>query len=374
MNGDVWELLGAGYRLVDGEIQVIADNDAAVTGADLSATSALWQAVDGTGALVAPGTAGTMKFNASNADGSGVAILDNVVTNQSDGTTYTSNTFESTTVDGINVLAAPDRLKQLGIFPADAGLGGDGLWMRNLGKRFPMRGGNWYTSGTAGIFAVNLFYPRSFAYTGIGFRPAFIGNSSVWKNEVLYSNDLTNSTWLQSGTLTPTLVSGLDATHSATKITDDNAVNDEYIHQEVVLTAPLSPMVVRIFIKKQTSATANCQLYFSFQSGGLTEVNSISVNAQAGTIIKDGDDTGTLAHKIIESVYDADSWEILISATPGDAANTTYSVVIDPAWYNLDTIVGDATNTGSVTVGNVELYQNVTIAYIEGTDPVFTTS
>ena len=124
-------------------------NDAAVTGADLSATSALWQAVDGTGALVAPGTAGTMKFNASNADGSGVAILDNVVVNQSDGTTYTVGNFESTAVDGVNVLAAPDRLKQLGIFPSDTNLGGDIFYCRNLGERVPLRGGRWDDGGSA---------------------------------------------------------------------------------------------------------------------------------------------------------------------------------------------------------------------------------
>ena len=174
MNGNVWEMLGAGYRLVDGEIQVVADNDAAVTGADLSATSALWQAVDGTGALVAPGTAGTMKFNASNADGSGVAVLDNIITNSSDGITYTYNTFESVGVDGINVLAAPDRLKQLGIFPADAGLGGDGMWMRNLGERMPTRGGFWFNADIAGIFTANLTLLRLDTNTNRGFRPAFI--------------------------------------------------------------------------------------------------------------------------------------------------------------------------------------------------------
>ena len=172
-NGLVWEMAGAGYRLLDGEIQVIADNDAAVTGADLSATSPLWQAIDGSGGLVAPGTAGSLKYNASNADGSGVAILDNVVTNQSDGTTYTYNTFESTGVDGINVLAAPELLKQLGIFPADVGLGGDGMWGRNLGERFPFRGGSRGDGGAAGVFAVSLNTPRAYAGTGIGFRPAF---------------------------------------------------------------------------------------------------------------------------------------------------------------------------------------------------------
>ena len=214
----------------------------------------------------------------------------------------------------------------------------------------------------------------SLGYSTVYFADAAGSPVLVLTNKIVWSNDLTNSKWQQVRTPTPTLVSGLDATHSATRITDNNVVKDEYIYQSVALTAPLPPMLARIFIEKQTSATANCQVIIEPEIGGATEHNTISINVQAGMIIKDRDDTGTLAYKIIESAYNSDFWEILISTTPGDATNTACKIVIDPAWYDLDTIVGDATNTGFATVGNVELYLNATIADIEGTDPVFTTS
>ncbi|HFS1370814.1 TPA: hypothetical protein ACHWOA_004784 [Klebsiella pneumoniae] len=50
-----------GVRFVDGEIQVVANNDAAQTGYDLSLTSLNWKAINGqTGALVAPTGTGTI--------------------------------------------------------------------------------------------------------------------------------------------------------------------------------------------------------------------------------------------------------------------------------------------------------------------------
>jgi hypothetical protein len=61
-------------RLINGEIQVIADNNAALHTIDMSATSAQWKAIDAvTGNLVTPDgngtTAGTVKFaNSGTAD------------------------------------------------------------------------------------------------------------------------------------------------------------------------------------------------------------------------------------------------------------------------------------------------------------------
>ena len=57
-------------RMVNGEIQVIENNNAAKLTIDLSATSAQWKAIDGaTGDLVTPlgggATPGTVKFAAS---------------------------------------------------------------------------------------------------------------------------------------------------------------------------------------------------------------------------------------------------------------------------------------------------------------------
>jgi len=61
INGNVWEW-SPGMRIVDAEIQIIPDNDAVLSGADLSANGP-WQAIDvATGNLVAPGSAGTVKY------------------------------------------------------------------------------------------------------------------------------------------------------------------------------------------------------------------------------------------------------------------------------------------------------------------------
>lgn len=68
--GNVNKWLG-GFRLYNGELQVIADNNAAITGTDQSANSAAWKAILPDGSLVAPGTAGTLKFDYSGTPAAG---------------------------------------------------------------------------------------------------------------------------------------------------------------------------------------------------------------------------------------------------------------------------------------------------------------
>ena len=62
--GNVYEWV-RGLRLVNGEIQIIPDNNAAETEADHSAGSPLWKAILQNGNLVNPGTANTLKYDAS---------------------------------------------------------------------------------------------------------------------------------------------------------------------------------------------------------------------------------------------------------------------------------------------------------------------
>ena len=167
LNGNVWEW-SPGMRIVDGEIQIIENNDAALTATDLSATSAAWKAVDGaTGTLVAPGTAGTVKYASAN---SGTA----------DYTLYraSGSSFEgmvNTTGAAPVSAAAIAKLKALGLFPvAPSGLGGDGFWIDVTGERLPIRGGYWSDAASGGVFALNLTVARSYADSGIGARPAFV--------------------------------------------------------------------------------------------------------------------------------------------------------------------------------------------------------
>ena len=167
LNGNTWEW-SPGMRIVDGEIQVIPDNDAAQLTIDLSATSSLWQAIDGaTGALVAPGSAGTVKYVAAS---SGTADYTLYCASGSD---Y-SGMQNSTGVNPVSE-AALQQLKALGLFPIAAqGLSGDNFYINTTGERLPCRGGGWNNASGAGVYASGLSYARSISDAAVGARPAFV--------------------------------------------------------------------------------------------------------------------------------------------------------------------------------------------------------
>ncbi len=186
LNGNVWEW-AAGLRLVDGEIQIIPNNDAALSTTDMSASSTAWKAIMPDGTLVAPGTAGTLKYdslapmtNDGTTQDKGAFILRTALQNAPDPTwnwgnnyyDYNSMLFEQITADtGVSV---PDILKQLKIFPISSNHGGDRWWIRNYGERLAYVGGHWGLGSTAGVFAVFLGGSRSRAGSYLGFRPALI--------------------------------------------------------------------------------------------------------------------------------------------------------------------------------------------------------
>lgn len=170
LNGNVWEW-NSGLRIVDGEIQIIPNNDAALN-PDMSATSTVWKAIMPDGTLVDPGTAGTLKYDASNVDRSGDGILNDVVNNQSDGSTYVNSIFEDTTADAS--ISVPNIMKQLALFPIDADHANDRFYFRNIDERLPVRGGAWGDSSYAGVCALHLNNTRSNSHNSIGFRSAFV--------------------------------------------------------------------------------------------------------------------------------------------------------------------------------------------------------
>lgn len=174
LNGNVWEWVG-GMRLNNGEIQVLADNNAADNTKDQSSVSAEWKAILQDGSLVAPGTAGTLKYDstaAADVSGDVGDIQVNTSVTVPLATGYAYNTFQATTAKG--GITVPDLLKYLGLYPVDADHGSDALYQRNTGERLPIRGGDWSYSSGAGVFALNLSHPRASTSFSIGFRPAFV--------------------------------------------------------------------------------------------------------------------------------------------------------------------------------------------------------
>lgn len=159
LNGNVWEW-SPGMRIVDAEIQIIADNDAMLAATDLSAAGA-WQAIDAaTGNLVAPGTAGTVKYATS-------GTADGTLVRSSGGA------FSGMVSYGV-AEAALQRLRQLGLMQPGSPIESDGFWVNGTGERLPVRGGGWAYGSRAGVFALGLDLARTYAGSRFGFRPAFV--------------------------------------------------------------------------------------------------------------------------------------------------------------------------------------------------------
>lgn len=169
LNGNVWEWVG-GLRLVDGEIQILENNNAADNTKDQSAASEEWKAIMPDGSLVEPGTEGTLKYDATNVDGSGNIVLATSVVNQTSGDPYATTAFRNLTARDV---AAPALLHQLGLFPKDANYGTGTVYMRNLGERLPRRGGYWAHTSSAGVPSLYLHAPRSSSNNTLGFRLAY---------------------------------------------------------------------------------------------------------------------------------------------------------------------------------------------------------
>lgn len=174
LNGNVYEWQ-AGYRTMDGEIQIIADNNAAVTGTNQLATSTLWKAIMPDGSLVTPGTAGALKWDYVSAAATDAPFrLNTVIENvAADDTPYGQNLFNTLAAkDGVNI---PEIMKKLTLMPVDSGdHGGDRVYMRNRGECLGFRGGRWHIASSAGVFYMYGYLPRSSSYSYIGFRSALI--------------------------------------------------------------------------------------------------------------------------------------------------------------------------------------------------------
>lgn len=176
MNGNVWEWCD-GLRLVNGEVQILKDNDAADPANSKLANSPLWKAIDAaTGELVQPNADGTTE---------GTVKLDYVETKWKYKTTIDSKekqnrscAFHDVSADEAVKDAAKLLLRALAMLPEDGAsgedYGNDSFWANNgEAERCLVRGANWLVGATAGVFYSILYYPRSDAGSSFGFRSAF---------------------------------------------------------------------------------------------------------------------------------------------------------------------------------------------------------
>lgn len=140
-----------GYRIVNGEIQILPDNDAASPTADLSAGSGAWRAIlphaaDDGYELVAPGTSGTLHWNYSG----------NVVRLDTAEPTFDSATrraiFKDLTANSANLPYVPHIVRELGLFPTvGSATPGNYAVAFTRSERMPVRGAAMTAGGYAGL-------------------------------------------------------------------------------------------------------------------------------------------------------------------------------------------------------------------------------
>lgn len=183
LNGNVWEWQG-GIRLVWGELQILANNDAADPDNPQNATSTCWKAINAAdGSLVEP----ECKTTDASAKLSGSTVkLDYVSSVWTYTTTVSSSSdasrscaFGKVTCTAAISDAAKVLLRSLALLPdsdaAEADYEGDYFWWNNgVAERCVSRGGRWSSGAGAGVFSLYGSNSRSSSYPSIGFRPAYI--------------------------------------------------------------------------------------------------------------------------------------------------------------------------------------------------------
>lgn len=168
LNGNVWEWC-AGMRLVDGEIQIIPYANSMILTTSMAAGSTEWKAIAADGSLVAPGTAGTLKWDVVSGK---IQLTKGTITPKDTGNWLPYNNMTL----GEGLTAAPELAKALLLYPDEPNgdYGGDYHGLNTSGERLPICGGNWSHTYHAGVFGVYLSDPRTDAYGGLGFRSAFV--------------------------------------------------------------------------------------------------------------------------------------------------------------------------------------------------------
>ena len=173
LNGNVWEWIG-GLRFVSGELQILENNNAADPSHPQTAASTEWKAINGTtGALVAPGSANTLKLDmvSSKWQWTAGALADSQDASRS--CAFKDISFGAS----VTSAAAKELIYALALAPDDAGFDyeGDAFYANNgAAERLAFRGGYWSHGANGGVFSIFAYFARSLASAAFGGRSAFV--------------------------------------------------------------------------------------------------------------------------------------------------------------------------------------------------------
>lgn len=168
----IYDLVGninewdAGLRLLDGEIQWMDMQSLFGPGADDAQRGTSWRSIDAQGRLVAPGSEGTLKYDAKNG---GICLTQKV---RHPGT----GNCAFSAIEAQKGLDVPLIARALGLFPPQnrAGCGTGWRWIATEGETLPLCGGAYRVINHAGIFFAGMTKTRMEHYALTGFRSVYI--------------------------------------------------------------------------------------------------------------------------------------------------------------------------------------------------------
>ena len=177
LNGNVSEWVG-GIRLVKGELQIMANNNAADKDKSQAADSAQWMAIKASdGTLITPDGSGTTTGSVRlDYVSSAWKWIEGTISSQSDSSRNCA--FESVSADAALGADAVLLLQALGLLKYDNSAGaynGDYFYANNgADERAFICGGSWGNGAYAGVFFCYGSYDRSYTNATIGFRSAYV--------------------------------------------------------------------------------------------------------------------------------------------------------------------------------------------------------
>lgn len=174
LNGNVLEWVG-GVRTVYGEVQILANNNAADKDNSQAASSALWMAIKASdGTLITPDGSGTTEGSVKMDFISSKLVYSTSITDASKGEhncQFNVITCDNTVSDAAKLLLAAIGMTRYD--ETDTSFGGDHFYFNNAqAERSFCCGGSWHYGALAGVF-FSTGYARSTSYTYIGFRSAY---------------------------------------------------------------------------------------------------------------------------------------------------------------------------------------------------------
>ncbi|WP_407255693.1 hypothetical protein [Klebsiella quasipneumoniae] len=160
----------SGLRCVYGELQVLANNNAASASRDLLDTSPDWMAISGVdGSLITPDGNGTTANSIKLKSGSAASAADYTLTIIS--SQFRTTAIENSTGKAVTSLALK-KMQILGIYPF-LSAASDFFLINTSRIGYAQRGGHWSNAATAGINALSLANPNTDMGVTISSRLAY---------------------------------------------------------------------------------------------------------------------------------------------------------------------------------------------------------